>query len=100
MKSENLVLKSLMSYLQEKGFSSHSSYSLSKLASQFFTKDLSERVKSRGLTANCLDPGTVNTKMLFAGWGPCGINIKVHKVCMRLRQFSPPQMMLLQSRIL
>ena len=63
--------------MQERGFSSHASYSLSKLASQFFTKDLSERVKSRGLTANCLDPGTVNTKMLFAGWGPCGISIKV-----------------------
>ena len=63
--------------LQEKGFSSHHSYSLSKLASQFFTKDLADRVKSRGITANCLDPGTVNTKMLYAGWGPCGISIKV-----------------------
>ena len=24
---------------------------------------------------NCLDPGTVNTKMLAAGWGPCGIPV-------------------------
>jgi len=23
-----------------------------------------------------MDPGTVNTKMLFAGWGPCGIDVK------------------------
>ena len=27
------------------------------------------------LQVNCLDPGTVNTKMLLAGWGPCGIPI-------------------------
>lgn len=27
------------------------------------------------LQVNCLDPGTVNTKMLLAGWGPCGINV-------------------------
>ena len=63
--------------MQEKGFSSHNSYSLSKLASQFFTRDLASIVQGRGLTANCLDPGTVNTKMLYAGWGPCGINLKV-----------------------
>eukprot|EP00565_Helicotheca_tamesis_P000319 CAMPEP_0185740622 /NCGR_PEP_ID=MMETSP1171-20130828/38210_1 /TAXON_ID=374046 /ORGANISM="Helicotheca tamensis, Strain CCMP826" /LENGTH=84 /DNA_ID=CAMNT_0028412515 /DNA_START=234 /DNA_END=488 /DNA_ORIENTATION=+ len=23
-----------------------------------------------------MDPGTVNTKMLLAGWGPCGIPVK------------------------
>ena len=23
-----------------------------------------------------MDPGTVNTKMLLAGWGPCGIDIE------------------------
>lgn len=61
---------------QEKGFSSHNAYSLSKLASQFFTRELADRVRSMGLTANCLDPGTVNSKMLIAGWGACGIDIK------------------------
>ena len=53
--------------LQEKGFSSHNSYSLSKLASMMFTRDLAEIMKSKGVTVNCLDPGTVNTKMLIAG---------------------------------
>ena len=24
-----------------------------------------------------MDPGTVNTKMLINGWGPCGIEIEV-----------------------
>lgn len=56
--------------LQEKGFSSHNSYSLSKLASMMFTCDLAERMKPKGVTVNCLDPGTVNTKMLIAGQ-PC-----------------------------
>ena len=42
-----------------------------------FTKDLAEIASSRGVTVNCLDPGTVNTKMLDAGWGMCGISIKV-----------------------
>ncbi len=53
--------------LQEKGFSSHNSYSLSKLSSMMFTCDLAEHMKPKGVTVNCLDPGTVNTKMLIAG---------------------------------
>ncbi|KAL3130781.1 hypothetical protein ABBQ38_000124 [Trebouxia sp. C0009 RCD-2024] len=61
---------------QEKGFSSHDSYSLSKLASMMFTFDLAEIMKPKGVTVNCLDPGTVNTKMLIAGWGACGIDVK------------------------
>jgi NAD(P)-dependent dehydrogenase (short-subunit alcohol dehydrogenase family) len=32
-----------------------------------FTCDLAERMKPKGVTVNCLDPGTVNTKMLIAG---------------------------------
>ena len=53
--------------MQEKGFSSHASYSLSKLAMMMYTIDLSEIMKPKGVTVNCLDPGTVNTKMLIAG---------------------------------
>ena len=30
----------------------------------------------QGPTVNCLDPGTVNTKMLELGWGPCGMNLR------------------------
>ena len=44
---------------------------------QLFTKELAERLGSEKVTANCLDPGTVNTKMLYAGWGACGIDLKV-----------------------
>ena len=53
--------------MQEKGFSSHNSYSLSKLAAMMFTYELAAIMKPRGVTVNCLDPGTVNTKMLIAG---------------------------------
>ena len=62
---------------QEQGFSGHDAYALSKLAMQMFTKDLAEIAKPRGITVNCLDPGTVNSKLLDAGWGMCGIDIKV-----------------------
>ena len=56
-----------MRSMQEKGFSSHNSYSLSKLAAMMFTYELADIMKPKGVTVNCLDPGTVNTKMLIAG---------------------------------
>ncbi|KAF5834363.1 hypothetical protein DUNSADRAFT_8985 [Dunaliella salina] len=61
----------------EKGFSAHSSYSLSKLANIIFNMKLVKRLSAagKGITANTCDPGTVNTKMLLAGWGPCGIPV-------------------------
>jgi len=61
----------------EKGFSAHSSYSLSKLANIIFDLQLAKRLSAagKGITANTCDPGTVNTKMLLAGWGPCGIPV-------------------------
>lgn len=70
-------LNSCAWYAQEKRFSDHGAYSLSKIAMQAFTKELAERKSSsQGPTVNCLDPGTVNTKMLNLGWGPCGMNIR------------------------
>ena len=62
---------------QEKGYSGDNSYALSKLASMMFTTELADVMKAQGVTVNCLDPGTVNTKLLIAGWGACGIDIKV-----------------------
>lgn len=51
---------------QEKGFNAHNAYSLSKLAMMMFNTELAARL-SPPPTANCLDPGTVNTKMLLQG---------------------------------
>jgi hypothetical protein len=40
--------------------------------------EFADRLQSADVdtTCNCLDPGTVNTKMLLAGWGPCGIDVR------------------------
>ncbi|PSC75037.1 short chain dehydrogenase reductase family isoform A [Micractinium conductrix] len=63
---------------QERGYSAHGAYSLSKLADILFTYEVADRLKTAGspVTCNCLDPGTVNTKMLLAGWGPIGMHIQ------------------------
>ena len=49
----------------EKGFSAHGSYSSSKLCNAMHCMELSERLKASmpHVTANTLDPGTVNTKV-------------------------------------
>eukprot|EP00903_Cladosiphon_okamuranus_P011123 g10499.t1 len=57
------------------GYSDHAAYSLSKLLDIMFNAELARRAPD-GVTCNSLDPGTVNTKMLRAGWGMGGIPIK------------------------
>jgi len=62
--------------------SAHGAYSDSKLGDYLFTVRLSQILKESGCERlqriKCLtmDPGTVNTKMLLAGWGACGITVK------------------------
>jgi len=61
--------------------SAHGAYSESKLLDAMLTIEMAARFQQAGIdvdqiTCNCLDPGTVNTKMLLAGWGPCGINVE------------------------
>ena len=51
------------------------SYALSKLCEIMYTYEMSALFKDDGITVNCLDPGTVNTKMLLQGWGPRGIGV-------------------------
>ena len=68
-----------VAFYERQSFSSHKTYSESKLMVAMLTYEMSKRLKSKGLdyiTVNCLDPGTVNTKMLLAGWGPCGIDVE------------------------
>ena len=65
----------------KRSYSAHSAYSESKLLDAMLTIEMAERLQDAGidtsiLTCNCLDPGTVNTKMLLDGWGPIGINVK------------------------
>ena len=76
-------------------YSAHSFYSYSKLGDFMFTVQLARLLsnyhvpnsidlqppstelmnKMRRLQCLTMDPGTVNTKMLLAGWGPCGIPV-------------------------
>ena len=69
-----------LSYTKRR-YSAHSAYSESKLFDAMLTMEFAERFKAAGLgpgriTCNCLDPGTVNTKMLLAGWGRIGIDVQ------------------------
>jgi NAD(P)-dependent dehydrogenase (short-subunit alcohol dehydrogenase family) len=62
----------------ERRFTDHTSYCHSKTMMKLFSFELHERLARRGgdeakVVALTCDPGTVNTKMLLAGWGPCGI---------------------------
>lgn len=56
-------------------YSGHRAYSDSKLINIIQTILQNEAKPSNAPTINCLDPGTVNTKMLLSGWGPIGIDI-------------------------
>jgi NAD(P)-dependent dehydrogenase (short-subunit alcohol dehydrogenase family) len=62
-------------------YSAHRAYSESKLFDAMLTAEFATRLQVEGIatntiTCNSLDPGTVNTKMLLAGWGPCGIKVE------------------------
>jgi retinol dehydrogenase 12 len=48
----------------QRGYSPKSVYGRSKLANILFTYELSRRLAGTGVTANCLNPGVVATKML------------------------------------
>jgi NAD(P)-dependent dehydrogenase (short-subunit alcohol dehydrogenase family) len=49
----------------------HAAYGNSKLALNMTSYSLAENLKATGssVTVNCIDPGTVSTKLLHAGWG-------------------------------
>jgi len=60
----------------EDQWSEHRAYSLSKLCCAMIAMELHERYgDAPKLCVNTMDPGTVNTKMLIAGWGRCGIPV-------------------------
>ncbi len=51
-------------------------YGQSKLANVLFTYELARRLEGTGVTANCLHPGSVRTKILRDVRGPLGLVIK------------------------
>jgi len=65
----------------KRSYSAHSSYSDSKLLDAMLSMEFAARLQDAGygtdrITCNCLDPGTVNTKMLLDGWGRIGIDVE------------------------
>ena len=50
-------------------------YKVAKLGNVLFTLELAERLKGTGVTANCLHPGIVTTKLLDTGWGWTGVSL-------------------------
>ncbi len=46
-----------------------------KLGNVLFTLDLADRLRGSGVTANCLHPGGVTTKLLDTGWGWTGVSL-------------------------
>jgi NAD(P)-dependent dehydrogenase (short-subunit alcohol dehydrogenase family) len=65
----------------KRSYSAHGAYSESKLLDAMLTMEIAARFQMAGIdtdriTCNCLDPGTVNTKMLLAGWGRIGIEVE------------------------
>jgi NAD(P)-dependent dehydrogenase (short-subunit alcohol dehydrogenase family) len=48
----------------ERGYDGNQAYSRSKLANILFTYELARRLRGTGVTANCLHPGVIATKLL------------------------------------
>lgn len=59
----------------EKHYEGYKAYSLSKLCNVMFTFELAERMKGTGITANCLHPGVIRTKLLREGFGMGGASL-------------------------
>jgi NAD(P)-dependent dehydrogenase (short-subunit alcohol dehydrogenase family) len=69
--SSMLHQRSLMDFnnLQgERFYDGNQAYALSKLGNVLFTFELAERLQGTGVTANCLHPGAIDTKMLRAAF--------------------------------
>ena len=62
----------------EKQWSDHWSYSHSKTCMKSVSFEMYLRMMKNSENVRTIltcDPGTVNTKMLLAGWGPCGVQV-------------------------
>jgi NAD(P)-dependent dehydrogenase (short-subunit alcohol dehydrogenase family) len=58
-----------------RGFSGYGAYAASKLANVLFTLALARRLTGTTVTANCLHPGVIDTKLLRSGFGVGGASV-------------------------
>jgi NAD(P)-dependent dehydrogenase (short-subunit alcohol dehydrogenase family) len=59
----------------ERRYDGYQAYARSKLCSILFTYHLARLLSDSGVTANCLHPGGINTKLLRAGFGGGGRSV-------------------------
>lgn len=59
----------------EARFNGQTAYANSKLCNVLFTYYLAQRMPGESITANCLHPGVIQTKLLYAGWGSGGVSV-------------------------
>ena len=70
--SSTLHQRSLVDFNNLQGenyFNRIQAYNLSKLGNVLFTFELADRLRGTGVTANCLHPGAIDTKLLRAAYG-------------------------------
>ncbi|NOX85103.1 MAG: SDR family oxidoreductase [Chlorobi bacterium] len=60
----------------EKYYDGYNAYALSKLENVLFTYKLARELEDTHITANCLHPGVIGTKLLHAGWGVGGAPVE------------------------
>jgi NAD(P)-dependent dehydrogenase (short-subunit alcohol dehydrogenase family) len=60
----------------ENGFDGYHAYATSKLANILFTRALATRLSGTSVTANCLHPGVIDTKLLHAGFAMKGAPVE------------------------
>jgi NAD(P)-dependent dehydrogenase (short-subunit alcohol dehydrogenase family) len=60
----------------DKYYDAYNAYALSKLENILFTYKLAEQLKNTNITANCLHPGVIATKLLHNGWGSGGASLE------------------------
>ena len=60
----------------EQHYDGYTAYSYSKLCNILFTYHLARKLSDTNITANCLHPGVIGTKLLRAGWGIGGGSLK------------------------
>jgi NAD(P)-dependent dehydrogenase (short-subunit alcohol dehydrogenase family) len=63
-------------FVRARGYSGYGAYAASKLANVLFTLALARRLAGTPVTANCLHPGVVATKLLRTGFGLGGAPVE------------------------
>ena len=60
----------------EQRYRGNGAYALSKLGNILMTRELAERLAGSSMTANCLHPGVIDTKLLRNAFGMSGSSLK------------------------